>query len=229
MSSTVAVELDRIRRLITDRKLSEPVVPGSLLEELFYDGLDEVSREVGVGDIVQTGFATVGPTSVTIAVSGTYPGMRHLKELVRATDGVPLQKATHEQILLWRQNGGANFGPPDSFTLVPGVDESVLLEVFPTPSTSVSLNAVWEPMPAAVSQVTGTVYLTPTGLLALRNLVAARALQSLSSSAVEKLGRSENYAGMLEARAKNAMVDEWSRMHAGEMQDRVAHLPGRRG
>lgn len=229
MSSTVAIELGRIRRLITDRKLSDAVVPGSLLEELFYDGLDEVSREVGAGDIVQTGFATVGPTSTTVTVSATYPAMRHLKDLVRETDGVPLEKTTYELILLARQNGGANFGPPSRFTLVPGVDETVRLEVHPTPQTPVALTGVWEPVPAAVSQVTGTVYLSPTGLQALRALVASRALLSLSAAALEKLGRSQNYIESLATQARNAMTDEWCRMHAGEMQDRVVHHPGRRG
>jgi hypothetical protein len=229
MSSTVPVELTRIRRLICDRKVSDPVIPSSLLEELFYDAMDEIARECGAGDIVQTGFATVGPTSTTVAVSATYPAMRHLKQLVRATDGVPLEKTTYDLILRMRQFGGAEFGPPRVFTLVPGVDESVLLEVYPTPSTAMSLTGVWEPVPATVSQVTGTVYLSPTGLLALRTLVASRALASLSASALEKLGRSPQYVANLDRQARDSMLDEWSRMHAGEMQDRVVHLPGRRG
>ena len=168
MSSTMSAELVRIRRLMGDRKGPDYLVPSSLLEELMLDCMDEIARDCGAGDIIQTGFATVGPNSVSVTVSSAYPAMRHLKHLVRAIDGLPLEKATYEDILSLRAFGGSEFGPPRRFALVPGPDESIQLEIQPTPDKAYTLTGVWEPVPAAVTPVSGTIYLEPTALLALR-------------------------------------------------------------
>lgn len=229
MSSTMAAELVRVRRLMGDRKGPDYVVPSSLLEELMLDAMDEIARECGAGDIIQTGFATVGPSSVSVTVSSAYPAMRHLKQLVRESDGLPLQKMTYDEILQLRAFGGSEFGPPRNFALVPGPDESIQLEIQPTPATAYTLTGVWEPVPAAVTPVAGTIYLEPTALLALRNRVAARALGSLDADSLVKLGKGERHIAMMERVAENAVMDEWSRMHQGEMQDHVVRVMGRRG
>src|SRR6185436_14839685 len=189
----MAVELAKVRKLICDRKLSDTVVPGSLLEQLMYDTMDEISRDSGAGDIFDTNFATVTPTLTTISVASSYPAMRHLKHLVRQSDGFPLVKVTYELITYNRQYGGGQWGQPRMFTLVPGPDETVRLEVYPTPEVSEVLDAVWEPVPSAVTPMAGNIYLEPTGLLALRARVAARALLSLSQENLAKLGRSPEY------------------------------------
>ena len=228
MPSTLELELVHIRRLLTDRKLSDPVIPGALLEELAYATMDEISREVGAGDIVQSAFATITPNTTTINVSATYPAMRHLKHLTRASDGVPLVKASYELITYNRQYGGGQWGPPRMFALLPAPDETVRLETYPTPETSEVLDAVWEPVPSAVTPIAGTIYLEPTGLLALRARVAAKALTSLSQEGLAKLGRGPEYISMLNTMADKAIGDEWFRMHQGELQDHIGRV-ARRG
>lgn len=219
MSSTAGVELYRVRRLVGDRALSDPALSGSTLEELLYDGIDEVWRRIGAGDVYQTGFATVGPTSITVTISSSYPAMRHLKHLVRESDGVQLQKTTLEAILNARAYGGSEFGPPREYALTPLADETMRLDTHPIPSSTETLTAVWEPFPAAVSQVTGTISMSPTALVALRTLVASRALLMLSPEKRVQLGISDEYPMSLKVQSDAAITEEWGRIHQGETQD----------
>lgn len=228
MSSTMAVELEHVRRLMGDRKLGSPAVPGSLLEELMGMTMDELSRNIGAGDIVQTGFATVGPTSTTVTVSGSYPAMRHLKHLVRESDGKPLSRCSYSLILHNRQYGGGNYADPYQFALVPGPDETVLLEVYPTPSSSISLTGVWEPVPSAVTPLAGNIYLEPSSLVALRARVAARALASLPQDQLAALGKSQQHIDNLNAMADRAEAEEWHRMNAAGISDHIERV-SRRG
>lgn len=219
MASTMDAEIGKVRRLLGDRKLSETFVPGATLEELMFDAMDEIAREAGAGDIIQTGFATVSSTDTSVTVSATYPAMRHLKHLVRESDGFPLQKTSHEAILASRAFGGSQFGPPQEYAIVPLTDEGVELACHPLPQTAETLTAVWEPVPSTVTRLAGSIYLSPTGLIALRNRVAARGLESLSQERLAALGRGQKYIDTLHGIAERAIVDEWARMHAGETQD----------
>jgi hypothetical protein len=217
----MAIELARIRRVLRDRKISDLQIPTAYLEETFADAMDELAIEMGAGDIVQTGFATVSAAGSTITVSSTYPAMRYLKELVRESDGRPLVKTTYELIMWNRAYGGSEFGQPCEYALVPGPDETVLLEVFPTPQTPEVLTAVWEPVLSEVTLVTGTIPFTPTGLRALRARVSARAINSIPEARQVEIGISPTLAEDLMRQSKDAAAEEWHRVHAGEMQDHI--------
>jgi hypothetical protein len=217
----MAIELARVRRLLRDRRISDAALSGPFLEELMSDAMDELAIEMGAGDIIQTGFATVSTTAVTIAIATPYPGMRSLKEFVRQSDGRPLTKTTMAEILWSRAYGGGNFGQPYKYNLSPAPDESVLLNVYPTPQTPEILTAVWEPIPSAVTIITGTIFLGPTGLRALRTRVAGRAILSLPPDKLAGMGASQGAGMDFLGQSKLAAAEEWQRMHMGELQDRV--------
>ena len=224
MSSTAANEVRRIRRLLSDRQLSDPVVPGSLLEELLADALDELSTEFG-GDVRTTSFASVGTTGrVTITTPGTYPNVRFIRNLIRQSDGLPLEKTTHQAILDARAYGVDSTSVPQFYCVRTEQTGAQVIEVYPAPASATILDAIWEPIPEEVVSIaltTPTINFSPTGLRALRARVAGRALSALAPEELAKLGRTPQYAQGLLTQSQSAAADEWQRVNQDNLQDHI--------
>lgn len=234
MASNLPSEIIRIRRLMGDRVLGELVIPTATIEEIMVDAMDEIAREAGIGDVRTTGFVTVGSTGFATLTTTNADGLRHLKHLVRESDGRPLGKTDYESILASRAFGGGEFGAPTQYSLRThhssatfAVVPTAVIDVYPTPQNPEVLTAVWEPVLSQINLLTGQIILGLSGLLAMRNRTAGRVLLSLSAENLKKLGKDRGFAKELLGVADKAVVDEFQRNHPNEMQDHVIRL--RRG
>lgn len=227
MAGDLATTLYEVRRLIGDRRKGDPIVPDPLIEELTQTSIDELSDEMGTGQIKTASWKALvaGTMTYTVTLPSSIPGLLHLQQLILQSTGYPLEKRDLDFILAMRVNNSDAKGQPRYWCVREDNAGVLTLEIYPSPAENDAVDAYWEPVHRRVRAGTNytTIAFSDIGLSALRLRVAGKVILALAPEALAKLSPPKTAqfgASMLEESRGLAQV-EFARMHDGALVDFV--------
>lgn len=226
MSSDFTAHLRDVRRLIGDRSKGDPVTTDPFLEELTRAAIDELSDEMGTGQIRTLAFVALsaGQATKTVTLPSSLPAMLHLQNLVNASNGYQLDKRPLDFILDLRVGTNTPRGQPLFYALREDNAQALTIELHPAPVEATDLDAYWEPVHRDVDPVGyATFGFSKLGKTALRLRVAGRAILALAPEALAKLNPPKSPAfakDLLEQSARIASM-EFARLHPSDTADYV--------
>jgi hypothetical protein len=231
VAGTLVTLLYEIRRLLGDRRPGDPVCGDAFLEELTDIAIEELSDEIGQGQLKTVGFQalTVGVATYAVALPSSIPSILHLQSLVlESMLGYPLERVSLENLLAMRVTTNQATGTPLYYCLREDNAQAVYLEIHPAPTAADAVTAYWEPVHKRVqsggaSGTTTALSFAKPALTVLRMRVAGKAVAALTDEMLGKLNppKSRQFGQDLLAQSVNLAQMEGFRLHAGTLPDLV--------
>lgn len=229
MSGQIDTHMLEVRRLLKDRSPADYVFPTTQLEELTNLAIDELSEEMGMGNLETSAWVSLSVGVDTYAVTlpslfgQAVPSIQHLHSLTTTNLNWPMQKLTREEMLDRKSGPSKRQGTPTThYAIWEGPDQSLELMVDPYPTVADALNAIWQPIHRRVdSFYDSTLMFSKRGLSALRLRVCAMALATAGQEALKRLDFPSDLADKWRAESSGIALDEYARLNEGH---RVGHI-----
>lgn len=227
MSSTLATVKLNVRKLIGDTRYGiEPVVSDERLQGIIESNLDQVTTELGYGDVWTLAFLaySAGTQDYTLTSSGGAE-YQSIVTFRRNSDRILLNMRTWQYMLMMEQRQTAVVtGKVTDVAMYEDDLQVVHVHLFPNPDAGDSLDALYNLAHPALTDDTSVIQLARSGLRALELYSAADILDGLDPPSLAILHATPALGQVFRPRAERMLALEKERRAMERRPDHIERV-----